>query len=442
MANSGPNTNGSQFFIVTGRRPCRTRLASFGRVVKGLAVARRSRAWPTRRRHQKPIQPVWDRLRADLGREVARRAATRRWCRRGSRSSIRSRAWLSATVRSSAWRWIAGCRPATRSGWQRADLLAVGALHLVRQQRLAPAPGARRPRPRARGTATWAAVAPWAAAAARGPRGGGGRDRPGDTGPLLDQRRPARRRGARAPRTSRASAIRRRSRVAGSSRSAASMARVRVPGASCGHAPPGTGRRRGAPRPRPRRGWSGRVPQRRPLGRGQPHQPQGVPPRLGQERRRRAPADQPPCAPDGAGGPGGRSALPRGSPPRRAASSASRSASRRATSRPSGPSAGSRRAAASASPRPSAPADLPGGEHAPPPAPRGRRTAPERRAAAAASGMVQRQQRGRQPGGAWAESPRAAEAARSATWRQRLSVPAGRRGAGRGDEWIAHAWTR
>jgi cyclophilin family peptidyl-prolyl cis-trans isomerase len=41
MANAGPNTNGSQFFIVTGRAPLPNAFTRFGRVVEGLDAAQR-----------------------------------------------------------------------------------------------------------------------------------------------------------------------------------------------------------------------------------------------------------------------------------------------------------------------------------------------------------------------------------------------------------------
>jgi cyclophilin family peptidyl-prolyl cis-trans isomerase len=40
MANSGPDTNGSQFFIVTGDAPLPNAYSKFGRVIEGLEVAR------------------------------------------------------------------------------------------------------------------------------------------------------------------------------------------------------------------------------------------------------------------------------------------------------------------------------------------------------------------------------------------------------------------
>jgi cyclophilin family peptidyl-prolyl cis-trans isomerase len=48
MANAGPGTNGSQFFICTGTRPncgLTQSFSNFGRVTHGLEAARRIEAW-------------------------------------------------------------------------------------------------------------------------------------------------------------------------------------------------------------------------------------------------------------------------------------------------------------------------------------------------------------------------------------------------------------
>jgi cyclophilin family peptidyl-prolyl cis-trans isomerase len=58
MANSGPNTNGSQFFIVTGNAGgLPNDYSKFGRVTKGLGVARRIEALGTA--NQTLSRPVW-----------------------------------------------------------------------------------------------------------------------------------------------------------------------------------------------------------------------------------------------------------------------------------------------------------------------------------------------------------------------------------------------
>ena len=58
MANAGPNTNGSQFFIVTGDASgLANDYSKFGRVTKGFDVARRIAALG--RADQRPSHPVW-----------------------------------------------------------------------------------------------------------------------------------------------------------------------------------------------------------------------------------------------------------------------------------------------------------------------------------------------------------------------------------------------
>jgi cyclophilin family peptidyl-prolyl cis-trans isomerase/endonuclease YncB( thermonuclease family) len=57
MANKGPNTNGSQFFIMHGRVPLPPRYTIFGRVIKGLEVVNQIAAVPTGP-GDRPVKPV------------------------------------------------------------------------------------------------------------------------------------------------------------------------------------------------------------------------------------------------------------------------------------------------------------------------------------------------------------------------------------------------
>jgi cyclophilin family peptidyl-prolyl cis-trans isomerase len=65
MANAGPNTNGSQFFIVTGQAPLPNAFTRFGRVTRGLDVARRIEGFadpgadPGDPEAQRPTEPIY-----------------------------------------------------------------------------------------------------------------------------------------------------------------------------------------------------------------------------------------------------------------------------------------------------------------------------------------------------------------------------------------------
>lgn len=65
MANAGPDTNGSQFFIVTGDAPLPNAYSRFGRVTEGLDVARAIEAFadpsadPGDPASQTPASPVY-----------------------------------------------------------------------------------------------------------------------------------------------------------------------------------------------------------------------------------------------------------------------------------------------------------------------------------------------------------------------------------------------
>jgi cyclophilin family peptidyl-prolyl cis-trans isomerase len=61
MANSGPNTNGSQFFIVTRKDGCNWldgRHTVFGKVIKGMEIAEKINLVETTKPGDKPVQPV------------------------------------------------------------------------------------------------------------------------------------------------------------------------------------------------------------------------------------------------------------------------------------------------------------------------------------------------------------------------------------------------
>ena len=56
MANRGPNTNGSQFFITTGKTRGSTYFTIFGEVTTGMEIVRKIESTPTK--SDAPIQPV------------------------------------------------------------------------------------------------------------------------------------------------------------------------------------------------------------------------------------------------------------------------------------------------------------------------------------------------------------------------------------------------
>lgn len=59
MANSGPNTNGSQFFITYGRQASLDgKYTIFGKVIKGLEVLAKLEDVPVDKKHR-PIEPVF-----------------------------------------------------------------------------------------------------------------------------------------------------------------------------------------------------------------------------------------------------------------------------------------------------------------------------------------------------------------------------------------------
>ncbi|MCU0306941.1 MAG: peptidylprolyl isomerase [Thermoleophilia bacterium] len=58
MANAGPNTNGSQFFIVTGEAPLPNDYSRFGQVASGLDAAKRIEAL-AEPGTERPSQPVY-----------------------------------------------------------------------------------------------------------------------------------------------------------------------------------------------------------------------------------------------------------------------------------------------------------------------------------------------------------------------------------------------
>jgi cyclophilin family peptidyl-prolyl cis-trans isomerase len=57
MANAGPDTNGSQFFIMVGNTPLAPDYSQFGRVTEGLDVAKRIAA-VARNQQDRPFEEV------------------------------------------------------------------------------------------------------------------------------------------------------------------------------------------------------------------------------------------------------------------------------------------------------------------------------------------------------------------------------------------------